>query len=190
MKKGRNESIRTHLLWPLLVLLIIQALIMAGMVLFGGVSKKLKNNEIHILSENTDNTRLYLEKETIHQWINVVNDSGSMASEIQSVLDEQHKDASCISSDYDLNREIADGIMNRAVDLMRRSYGTGIFVVLDGPARRTVRKIRRPGFTYAIPIPAGAIIRIIRPCFWSGGFLPLPINTGFLWIPSGTWALT
>ena len=66
MKKGRNESIRTHLLWPLLVLLIIQALIMAGMVLFGGVSKKLKNNEIHILSENTDNTRLYLEKETIH----------------------------------------------------------------------------------------------------------------------------
>ena len=50
MKKGRNESIRTHLLWPLLVLLIIQALIMAGMVLFGGVSKKLKNNEIHILS--------------------------------------------------------------------------------------------------------------------------------------------
>ena len=56
MKKGRNESIRTHLLWPLLVLLIIQALIMAGMVLFGGVSKKLKNNEIHILSENTDNT--------------------------------------------------------------------------------------------------------------------------------------
>ena len=89
MKKGRNESIRTHLLWPLLVLLIIQALIMAGMVLFGGVSKKLKNNEIHILSENTDNTRLYLEKETIHQWINVVNDSGSMASEIQSVLDEK-----------------------------------------------------------------------------------------------------
>ncbi len=38
-EKSRNESIRTHLLWPLLVLLIIQALIMAGMVLFGGVSK-------------------------------------------------------------------------------------------------------------------------------------------------------
>lgn len=45
MKKGRNESIRTHLLWPLLVLLIIQALIMAGMVLFGGVSKKLKDRK-------------------------------------------------------------------------------------------------------------------------------------------------
>ena len=146
MKKGRNESIRTHLLWPLLVLLIIQALIMAGMVLFGGVSKKLKNNEIHILSENTDNTRLYLEKETIHQWINVVNDSGSMASEIQSVLDEQHKDASCISSDYDLNREIADGIMNRAVDLMRRSYGTGIFVVLDGPAAQNSAENTKAGF--------------------------------------------
>ena len=57
-----------------------------------------------------------------------------MASEIQSVLDEQHKDASCISNDYDLNRKIADGIINRVVDLMRRAYGTGIFVVLNGPA--------------------------------------------------------
>lgn len=146
MKKSRNESIRTHLLWPLLVLLIIQALIMAGMVLFGGVSKKLKNNEIHILSENTDNTRLYLEKETIHQWINVINDSGSMASEIQSVLDEQHKDASCISNDYDLNRKIADGIINRAVDLMRRSYGTGIFVVLNGPAAQNSTENTKAGF--------------------------------------------
>lgn len=146
MKKCRNESIRTHLLWPLLVLLIIQALIMTGMVLFGGVSKKLKSNEIHILSENTDNTRLYLEKETIHQWINIVNDSGSMASEIQSVLDEQQKDASCISNDYDLNRKIADGIICRAVDLMHRSYGTGIFVVLNGPAAQKSPENIKAGF--------------------------------------------
>ena len=37
------------MLWPLLLLLIIQAAIMAAMVLFGGVSRKLKNNEIHIV---------------------------------------------------------------------------------------------------------------------------------------------
>ena len=79
-------------------------------------------------------------------WINVINDSGSMASEIQSVLDEQHKDASCISNDYDLNRKIADGIINRAVDLMRRSYGTGIFVVLNGPAAQNSTENTKAGF--------------------------------------------
>ena len=69
-----------------------------------------------------------------------------MASEIQSVLDEQHKDASCISNDYDLNRKIADGIINRAVDLMRRSYGTGIFVVLNGPAAQNSTENTKAGF--------------------------------------------
>jgi len=187
MKKGRNESIRTHLLWPLLVLLIIQALIMAGMVLFGGVSKKLKNNEIHILSENTDNTRLYLEKETIHQWINVVNDSGSMASEIQSVLDEQHKDASCISSDYDLNREIADGIMNRAVDLMRRSYGTGIFVVLDGPAAQNSAENTKAGFYIRDSNPGRSYNQDNSSLLLERGLPSLANKYG---IPLGTWALT
>lgn len=146
MKKSRKESIRTHLLLPLLVLFIIQAVIMAAVILFGGVSKKLKNNEIHLLSENTDNTRLYLEKETVHQWMNVVNDSGSMASEIQTVLDEQQKKASAIASDCDLNREIADEIAGKAIDLMRRSYGTGIFVVLDGPAAQNSPPGTKAGF--------------------------------------------
>lgn len=146
MKKKRNESIRTHILWPLLVLLFVQALIMAGMVLFGGVSKKLKNNEIHILSEDTDNTRLYLEKETIHQWINIVSDSGTMAPEIQAVLEQKQRSASGIAADHELNREIVEGIVSRAIDLMRRSNGTGIFVVLNGPAAENSPEGTKAGF--------------------------------------------
>ena len=61
MKNKRSESIRTQLLGPLLILLVLQAAVIAGLVLFGGVSIKLKNNEIHILSENTESTKLGLE---------------------------------------------------------------------------------------------------------------------------------
>ena len=49
MKKKKSESIRTQLLGPLLILLVLQAAVIAGTVLFGGVSIKLKKNEINIL---------------------------------------------------------------------------------------------------------------------------------------------
>lgn len=146
MTKKRNESIKNHLLWPLLILLILQAVIMAGMILFGGVSIKLKSNEIHILSENTENTRLYLEKETIHQWMNMVNDSGSMAAEIEAVLENKRKSAADISTDYALNRQIVEGIMDKSVAILRRGYGTGIFAVLDGPAAENSPEGTKAGF--------------------------------------------
>ncbi len=47
MREKKSESIRTRLLGPLLILLVVQAVVIAGTVLFGGVSVKLKNNEIH-----------------------------------------------------------------------------------------------------------------------------------------------
>ncbi len=155
MKKNRSESIRNHLLWPLLLLLIIQAVIMAAMVLFGGVSKKLKNNEIHILSENSENTRLYMEKETIHQWFNIVNDSGTMAAQIQEILDREGKSTADIADDYELNQAISGGIVEKSVELLRRSLGTGIFVVLDGPAALNSPSEMKAGFYIRDSNPGG-----------------------------------
>ena len=37
MKDKRSESIRAHLLGPLLILLVLQAAVIAGTMLFGGV---------------------------------------------------------------------------------------------------------------------------------------------------------
>ena len=89
----RSKSIRTKLLFPLLVIMMMQAALFFAVITFGGVFRNLKTNAIDILRENTENSRLYLEKEIIHRWINVIADTDVITDEIQNVLDREGKRA-------------------------------------------------------------------------------------------------
>ena len=146
MKNKRSESIRTQLLGPLLILLVLQAAVIAGLVLFGGVSIKLKNNEIHILSENTENTKLGLEKETFHHWVVMFNNSDFITAGIQQVLDEEKHRSGDISTDYVLNRKIVDKIMEKSIEMLHLSHATGVFMVLNGPAAKNSPVEMKAGF--------------------------------------------
>ena len=146
MKKKRSESIRTQLLGPLLILLVLQAAVIAGLVLFGGVSIKLKNNEIHILSENTENMKLGLEKETLHHWVIMFNNSDFITAGIQQVLDSEKRQPKDISTDYILNRKIVDKIMEKSIEMLHLSHATGVFMVLNGPAAKNSPVEMKAGF--------------------------------------------
>lgn len=158
MKNKRSESIRTQLLGPLLVLLVLQAAVIAGTVLFGGVSIKLKNNEIHILSENTENTKLNLEKETLQHWNGMLNSSGFMAVEIQQILDNENRRSSDIFTDYKLNKKIVGRIMEKSIEMLHLSNATGVFLVLDGPAAENSPEEMKAGF-YVRNSSAGGYIK-------------------------------
>lgn len=132
--KKKSGSIKYHLLFPLLVIMLIQAVLFTAIILYGGVSRKLKNNAVAILDENTENSRLYLEKEIVHRWINIVKNTDTLAVEIQEILAEEGRDISDIKTDAGLNKTIVDGVTEKLIDLLHRSYATGVFVVLDGPA--------------------------------------------------------
>ncbi|MDR1770680.1 MAG: EAL domain-containing protein [Hungatella sp.] len=146
MKNKRSESIRTQLLGPLLILLVLQAVVIAGLVLFGGVSIKLKNNEIHILSENTESTKLGLEKETIHHWIVMFNNSDFLTAGIQQVLDHEKRRPKDISTDYVLNKKIVEEVMEKSIEMLHLSHATGVFMVLNGPAAKNSPVDMKAGF--------------------------------------------
>ncbi len=157
MKKKRSESIRTQLLGPLLILLVLQAAIIAGTVLFGGVSAKLKKNEINILTENTNNTKLGFEKETIHHWVMMLNNSGFMSDEINEILKKEKQEPEAISTDYDLNRLIVDKIMEKSIEMLHLSNATGVFLVLNGPAAVKSPAEMRAGFYIRNSNPGGYV---------------------------------
>ena len=146
MKNKRSESIRTQLLGPLLILLVLQAAVIAGLVLFGGVSIKLKNNEIHILSENTENTKLGLEKETFHHWVVMFNNSDFITDGIQQVLEGEGHRSKDIFTDYALNKKIVDKIMEKSIEMLHLSHATGVFMVLNGPAAKNSPAEMKAGF--------------------------------------------
>ncbi|MDF2888173.1 MAG: diguanylate cyclase/phosphodiesterase [Lacrimispora sp.] len=146
MKEKKSESIRTRLLGPLLILLVVQAAVIAGTVLFGGVSAKLKNNEIHILSQNTENTRVDLEKETLYHWVVMLNHSAFVSDEIEQILKKNRSSPLDISKDYRLNREIVEQIIEKSIDMLHMSYATGVYFVLDGPAAANSSNDVKAGF--------------------------------------------
>lgn len=155
MKKKKSESIRTQLLGPLLILLILQAAVIAGTVLFGGVSSKLKKNEINILTENTQNTIRGFEKETIHHWVMMLNNSGFMSDEIQKILKKEQRKSEAIFIDYDLNSKIADTIMEKSIEMLHLSKATGVFLVLNGPAAVKSPAEMKAGFYIRNSNPGG-----------------------------------
>lgn len=130
----KSKSIRTRLLFPMFVIMSIQAVLFFAMILFGGVFQNLKVNAIDILGENAENSRLYLEKEIVHRWINVIADTDVLTDEIGNVLQEQGRTPDEIRNDPELNRLLTESITQQLIDLLHRSYATGIFVVFDGPA--------------------------------------------------------
>ncbi len=146
MKNKRSESIRNRLLGPLLFLLALQAVVIAGMVLFGGVSIKLKSNEIHILNDNTENRKLELEKETVYNWRIMLNNPDFLTTEIQQILERNGKKPKDILLDYELNRKIVEGTMEKSLDVLHLNNATGVFLILNGPSAQNSPAGMRAGF--------------------------------------------
>lgn len=134
MKKSGISSIRSRLLGPLTAILLIQALILFILVVFGGVSQRLRLNAIDILKENTENTKLQMERNLVQFWIGDIKMSDAVTANIEQVLREQGKTPADIHLDPELNRDIVYAAMPSLINTLHRSYGNGMFMILDGPA--------------------------------------------------------
>ncbi|MEG0688968.1 MAG: hypothetical protein RR466_09780, partial [Hungatella sp.] len=84
--KQRTTSLRRKLIVPLFFIMLIQALFFFGVVIYGTVSWKLKNNTVDILNENTENSKLYLEKDMVQHWIGVLDHTRNITDAIETIL--------------------------------------------------------------------------------------------------------
>lgn len=157
MMLGKEKSIRVRLLLPLFIIMLIQAVLFIGIILFGNVSFEMKSNAVKILNENVENSRLHMEKELLSRWMNVINESDALTDGIQTVLDEKGCQPSDLMMDADLNRLVMEEITETMINLLHRSYGTGIFVIIDGPAARNSDEA----------VKAGIYIRDLDPSSYS-----------------------
>lgn len=134
MRRYGSSSIKSKILIPLTAILLIQAAILFALVIFGGVTKQLRSNAIDILNENADNSRLLVERQIVHHWIRDLHTTNSIQQTVEEVLREEGKTAEDIGRDPNLNREIVYQAMWPLINTLHRSYGNGIFLILDGPA--------------------------------------------------------
>lgn len=129
-----TSSIKNKILVPLTAILLIQAVILFALVMVGGVSRQFRTNAIDILEENTDNTRLQVERQIVHHWMRDIYTVSSLYTLVEDVLWEEGKQAADIQTDPDLNRAIVYRCMQSLINTLHRSYGNGVYMILDGPA--------------------------------------------------------
>ena len=91
-------------------------------------------NAIDIFRQNTENSELNLEREVVQHWMNDIYSSVAVRDAIQQVLIKEGKGVSDIKTDPALNRAIVYDVMPQMIDLLHRSYGNGVYLILDGPA--------------------------------------------------------
>ena len=132
MKKTR--SMKWRLVIPFCLILIFQTIFMMAFLSTGNVAQGLYQTELRSLKKDVENSGLLLEREVLQHWMNDIRSSVTIQTTIQSVLKEEGKKASDISHDWELNERIIGEIMPDVLELLHRSYGNSIYVVLDGPS--------------------------------------------------------
>ena len=132
MKNAR--SMKSRLIVPFCLILIFQTVFMMVFLSNGTVAKSLYANEIDSIEKDVQNSELLLEREMVQHWLNDIRTSVTVQKKIQIVLEEQNRQPDDIQTDWHLNASILNAIMPDVLDLLHRSYGNSIYVILDGPS--------------------------------------------------------
>lgn len=143
MKNAR--SMKSRLVVPFCLILIFQTVFMMVFLSNGMVAKSLYTNEINSIEKDVQNSELLLEREMVQHWLSDIRSSTTVQNTIQSILDQEGKKPEDIREDWELNAVILNAVMPDVLDLLHRSYGNSIYVILDGPASAQSRQGHKAG---------------------------------------------
>ena len=133
MKKwAKSNSILKRLLFPMILVMLVQMLLPFGTVLFGGTIEQLNQNAFDLLGERMINRKTYLENDMVQRWSDVAVTAGTLESEASAFLKERGLSA----GELDRNSADSDELLYKAsgqlLYMLRKNGVTGVFYVLDG----------------------------------------------------------
>lgn len=131
LKKIPANSIMKRLLFPMLLLIIIQSVCVLGIFLQSGLIKQLRTNSVEILQERVNNSRTYLENTMINNWSNV-----TQAAQLINQTTEEYINSKRLGLDFlDHNTQESIELMNQIssdlIAMLRNNNVTGAFLVFN-----------------------------------------------------------
>ena len=136
MKRIANgkKSILKRLLFPIMGILLLQAILYSVVILEGSVVNKSDENSFEILNERVINRKLYIENEMVHRWSNFEEGEARILKSIDATLSVNGAVVEDIKSNAALNEKIITDLAPDLIYLLRKNEVTGAFVILDGVA--------------------------------------------------------
>ncbi|MDD3839430.1 MAG: EAL domain-containing protein, partial [Clostridia bacterium] len=119
-------------LFVMLAVLFVQALVFAGVILYGGTIEELNNNSFEILNQRVTGRKNYLQNEAIQRWSNLAKFEHDIQGKINSFLQEKDINNSKFQQEQDLAYEFLERVVEDAIFVIRQRMVTGAFIVLNG----------------------------------------------------------
>ena len=147
---SRKTSIMKRILWPILLVFLVQAGIFFGSIQVSGVISELQKNAFGTLTEKSSSRSSDLQNLMVQRWSNVGETLNRVLASTETVLDAAGKTPADITADGELTRKLLEKYSSSMVYLLRRNAVSGAFIVLDGSAadRDADSRLRKPGLYF------------------------------------------
>lgn len=131
MKKLRSTPISRKLLFPMVILIAIEILLLVGGIFGGGLIQHLEGNEKDILRERVINRKNYLENEMITRWSNVSETVQKVNNTAERLLWSGQISLDTLDDGSDYSTPLLADVSDDLISLMRTNRVTGAFVILN-----------------------------------------------------------
>lgn len=116
---------------PMLFVLLLQALLFVGTIIFGGTVDQLNRNAFDILNERVINRKNYIENE-MHRWTSISGTVQKINSQAEELVARSGITVAELSANSPVTAELLDLVSQDLIDLLEKQSITGSFVVLNG----------------------------------------------------------
>lgn len=134
IKKLKSNSIMKKMLFPMIVVMLVQAGLFAGTILWGGTIEQLNNNSFDILNERVINRKNYLQNEMIQRWSNLTETEETVNNKVAQVLAQENAALSDITANSPL-----------AVEILEQTSADILYLIREKLRDRCVFDLKRAG---------------------------------------------
>ncbi|MCC0661447.1 MULTISPECIES: EAL domain-containing protein [unclassified Clostridioides] len=127
----KNNSIMKKMIFPLIIVMLIQTSLFCATILWGGTIKKLNDNSFDILNERVINRKNYIQNEMLQRWSKTSETELAINSSVKKVLDENNASIKDVGINEEINKEIIKNISKDLIYLLRKNSVTGSFIILN-----------------------------------------------------------
>ena len=128
MKKKR--TIFRLFLIPLMIIMLIQALLSLGTMIFSGTTRLLDQYLASMQNQTVENRKILLENNMTQLWSNVAEEEAAAKAALESLLVKRNISVAEFLSSEDAQNALLESLLNQCLYMLRKNSVTGAFIVL------------------------------------------------------------
>ncbi len=129
----KKRTILSMFIIPLILVMLVQALITYGTVIWGGSTSLLAKNSADILNQAVESRKIMLENNMIQQWSNVKEEKEQMDAALTFILEREEISIGEFMGDEKLQSELLHEMLPSCLYMLRKNTVTGSFMIVGNP---------------------------------------------------------